>query len=97
MAPSFIVEDARPGKQKRAPKGGITFTEPFTIVFFQQDCSIRLLTSGDCPAAPSRSSNDDQWLPLRESGFPSSYSGGTVTDLHRVPFIELSLCFLGQH
>jgi hypothetical protein len=53
-----------PENKKRAPKGGITFTEPFTIVFFQQDCFIRLLTSGYCPVAPSRSSSDNQWLPL---------------------------------
>jgi len=53
-----------PENKKRAPKGGIAFTEPFTIVFFEQNCLVRLLTSGYCPIAPSRSSDDNQWPPL---------------------------------
>jgi hypothetical protein len=39
---------------------------------------------------------DDQWLhrPIQggDAIRTTGYSGGTVTDLHRVPFIELSLC-----
>jgi hypothetical protein len=82
-----------PENKKRAPKGGITFTEPFAIVF-STDCSIRLLTSGDCLSRLP--DHDDQWLPLRECDLYSSYSGGTVTELHRVPFIKRLTIFLGN-
>lgn len=35
--------------------------------------------------------SEDQWLPLAECDLYSGYSGGTVTELHRVPFIKLPL------